>query len=168
MEALITRSQPMEATTRSMRWLGSIPTAECISSTFGESRLQQTHGSKPFAISFSSGNQLPGLRRRRRSPQASVLTSIAASGSERRLFIASNFRPRGDKAVRGPVHSRQDGTAGTLRADQCILVSGVQIRAPRLSCGQARRSSRCAWTYRPVAGPDDSRPSPEEACAAQA
>ena len=90
----ITPSQPMEAITRSMRWLGSIPTAGCISSTCGEGRLQQTHGSKPFATSCLSGNQLPGLRRRRRSPQASVLTSIAASGSEKRSFIASNF-PRG-------------------------------------------------------------------------
>ena len=53
-----------------------------------------------FATSCSSGNQLHGPRRRRRSPQELVLTSIADSGSGKLSFIASNFPSVETKAVR--------------------------------------------------------------------
>ena len=99
MAAPIMRSRQTAVTTRFMRWLGSTPTAGCTCSTCGESRLHQTHGSKPFAISCSSGNQLHGRRRRRRSPQALGLTSIAGNGSGKHSFIVSSFPP-GRQTVR--------------------------------------------------------------------
>ena len=157
--APIMRSQPMEAITRSMRWLGSTPTAVCISSTCGEGRLQQTHGSKPFATSCSSGNQLHGLRRRRRSPQALAPISIAGSGSEKHSFIASNFPPVETKRS----EPNRSAVAWHCKGSTCRPTHlGIRNSDPSSSAflPASTTISRCGWSYRAVARSDGSRPGP--------